>query len=98
MCCAFGTIVRQLIAKSVPSERLFGTDLQPRFLELGHELFGDWENSSATFVAGDTLKGDDGRLDVLNGRVDVIYASALFHLLKSEGQVKKKRRNGWCAS
>ncbi|KAB5515119.1 hypothetical protein GE09DRAFT_1160989 [Coniochaeta sp. 2T2.1] len=57
--CAFGTVVRQLIAEGVPSERLFGTDLQPRFLELGHELFRDQESSSATFVAGDMLKEDD---------------------------------------
>lgn len=90
--CAFGTVVRQLIAEGVPSERLFGTDLQPRLLELGHELFGDRENTSATFVAGDMLKEDDTRLDVLNGRIDIIYASAFFHLFEREDQSKAAKR------
>lgn len=92
MGCAFGTVVRQLIAEGVPSERLFGTDLQPRFLELGHQLFGDRENTSATFVAGDMLKEDDTRLDVLNGRIDIIYASAFFHLFEREDQSKAAKR------
>ena len=90
--CAFGTVVRQLVAEGVPGERLFGTDLQPRFLELGHELFRDQESNSATFVAGDMLREDDARLDVLDGRIDVIYASAFFHLFEREGQGKAARR------
>lgn len=90
--CAFGTVVRQLMAEGVSGERLFGTDLQPRFLELGHELFRDAGSSRATFVAGDMLKEGDTLLDVLDGRIDVIYASAFFHLFEREGQVKAARR------
>lgn len=90
--CAFGTVVRQLVVAGVPSGRLFGTDLQPRFLELGHELFRDRETSSATFVAGDMLKEDDTRLDALSGRIDVIYASAFFHLFEREDQVRAAKR------
>ncbi|KAJ9144790.1 hypothetical protein NKR19_g6310 [Coniochaeta hoffmannii] len=90
--CAFGTVVRQLVAEGVPGERLFGTDLQPRFLDLGYELFRDRESSSATFVAGDMLKEDDARLDVLNGRIDVIYASAFFHLFERQGQAEAAKR------
>ncbi|KAM7215947.1 hypothetical protein V8F06_008705 [Rhypophila decipiens] len=92
--CAFGTVVRQLNALGVSGERLFGTDLQPRFLDLGNELFRDGQSSSSgiTFVAGDMLDENDVRLDVLNGRIDIIYASAFFHLFEVQDQIKAAKR------
>ncbi|KAM7198367.1 hypothetical protein V8F33_005158 [Rhypophila sp. PSN 637] len=94
--CAFGTVVRQLNALGVSGERLFGTDLQPRFLELGNELFRDGQirsrSSGITFVAGDMLDENDVRLDVLNGRIDIIYASAFFHLFEAQDQIKAAKR------
>jgi hypothetical protein len=92
--CCLGLAVRQLIVGGVSSERLYGTDLQPRFLELGYELFcdGDRTRNMATFVAGDMLQENDARLDVLIGKVDVIYASAFFHLFERDGQVKVAKR------
>ena len=92
--CCLGLVVRQLIAEGVPSERLYGTDLQPHFLDLGHELFrdGDRSKSRATFVAGDMLREDDARLDELAGRIDIIYAAYFFHLFERDGQVKAAKR------
>lgn len=92
--CCLGSVVRQLITEGVPSERLYGTDLQPVFLDLGYELFRDRDRSKsrATFVAGDMLQEDDARLEVLTGRVDIVYASAFFHLFEREGQIKVAKR------
>ena len=88
--CCLGTVVRLLASQGVPSDRLYGTDLQAGFLDLGYELFGDRGWSLATYVAGDMLdESDDARLDdVLGGKVDIIYASAFFHLFEREGQLK----------
>lgn len=87
-------MVRQLITEGVSSERLYGTDVQPVFLDLGYELFRDrdWGKSRATFVAGDMLQEGDARLEELTGRVDIIHASAFFHLFEREGQIKVAKR------
>jgi ubiquinone/menaquinone biosynthesis C-methylase UbiE len=92
--CCLGHVVRQLIAEGVSSERLYGTDLQPRFLDLGYELFRDRNRSKnrATFVAGDMLLENDARLEELTGKVDIIYASAFFHLFEREAQIKTAKR------
>jgi len=92
--CCLGLVVRHLIAEGVPSERLYGTDLQPRFLDLGYDLFRDRDaaKSRATFVAGDMLVGNDAMLEELTGRVDIIYASYFFHLFEREDQIKAAKR------
>ncbi|KAK3315548.1 S-adenosyl-L-methionine-dependent methyltransferase, partial [Apodospora peruviana] len=92
--CCLGSLVRQLISDGVcRSDRLYGTDLQQRFLDLGYELFRDNDASNkATFVAGDMLDENDERLDVLTGKIDIIHAAAFFHLFEREGQVKAARR------
>jgi ubiquinone/menaquinone biosynthesis C-methylase UbiE len=92
--CCLGHVVRQLIAEGVSSERLYGTDLQPRFLDLGYELFRDRDRikNRATFVAGDMLQENDVRLEKLTGKVDIIYASAFFHLFEREDQIKAAKR------
>ncbi|KAK3344496.1 hypothetical protein B0T25DRAFT_557171 [Lasiosphaeria hispida] len=94
--CCLGVVVRQLIADGVSSERLYGTDLQPNFLDLGKELFrdGNPDRRGATFIAGDMLwDGDNGAaLNQLNGKIDVIYAASFFHLFEWEDQLKVAKR------
>ncbi|KAK4450332.1 hypothetical protein QBC34DRAFT_484552 [Podospora aff. communis PSN243] len=93
--CCFGQVIRQLIHAGVPSERLYGTDLQPRFLELGYDLFcdGDLEKSRATYVAGDMLADeDDAALDGLQGKIDIVYAASFFHLFEPGDQLKAAKR------
>lgn len=82
----------QLASQGVSDGRFYGTDLQARFLDLGYELFGDHGRGRATYVAGDMLDENDARLDVLAGEIDIIYASAFFHLFEREGQLKAAKR------
>lgn len=86
--CCLGQVIRHLIAEGISSERLYGTDLQPLFLDLGYDLFRDRSKNKATFIAGDMLQNSDPRLEILSGKVDIIYASAFFHLFEREAQVK----------
>ncbi|KAK8040097.1 hypothetical protein PG993_008508 [Apiospora rasikravindrae] len=90
--CCLGPVVRLLASEGVPGERLYGTDLQAGFLDLGYELFGDRGWSRATYLAGDILDESDVRLDAFRGKIDIIYASAFFHLFEREGQLKAAKR------
>ncbi|KAK3381857.1 hypothetical protein B0H63DRAFT_476736 [Podospora didyma] len=98
--CCLGTVIRHLVADlGVSSDRLYGTDLQPHFLDLGYELFRDRDpgKSRATFVAGDMLRdgndNDAGGLDhQLAGKIDVIYAAFFFHLFERGDQLRAAKR------
>ncbi|KAI0427182.1 hypothetical protein F5Y09DRAFT_350609 [Xylaria sp. FL1042] len=80
--CCLGHVIRQLIADGVSSERLYGIDLQARFLDLGYDLFRDRGSNRATLVSGNMLLDENPGLDKLIGKVDIIYASAFFHLFE----------------
>lgn len=92
--CCLGSVPRHLASEGVSSDRLYGTDLQPLFLDLGYELFrdGDKSKSQATYVAGDMLKEDDARLDVLTGKIDIVYAASFFHLFERDDQIRAAKR------
>ncbi|KAI1125128.1 hypothetical protein F5Y10DRAFT_13554 [Nemania abortiva] len=90
--CCLGHVIRQLSAEGIPSERLYGADLQARFLDFGYDLFRDRDSTRATFVAGDMLQENDPGLEELRGKFDIIYASAFFHLFEREDQLKAAKR------
>ncbi|KAJ1556188.1 hypothetical protein HK405_005505, partial [Cladochytrium tenue] len=60
--CQLGLTVRLMAVAGVDQNRLFGTDLEPRFLDLGYDLFKD-RGRGATYVAGDILKKEDVQLE-----------------------------------
>lgn len=90
--CGFGQALRQLRADGVVGKKLFGADIEPRFVELGYDLFRDADKLGATFVVGDLLDPDDQRLDVLAGRFTIIHADSFFHLLSWTQQVYIAKR------
>ncbi|KAI1317382.1 hypothetical protein F5Y16DRAFT_152903 [Xylariaceae sp. FL0255] len=92
MGCCLGHAVRQLIVEGVPSERLYGLDLQPRFLDFGYDLFCDRGKTKATYLSGDMLKDPDSKFEGLNGIIDIIYASAFFHLFERQDQIRTAKR------
>ncbi|KAH8176888.1 methyltransferase domain-containing protein [Sarocladium implicatum] len=78
--CCVAPFLRQLCAEGIPGRQLYGTDIEPRFFDLGYELFRDRKSLGATFVPGDMLDFDDTRLHALHGKVTIIHASSFFHL------------------
>ncbi|KAH9884340.1 hypothetical protein F4778DRAFT_763261 [Xylariomycetidae sp. FL2044] len=92
--CCVGLVLRQLNFDGVHSSRLYGTDIESRFVEAGYDLFKDRGKLKATFVTGDLLKqgsgGGDGdeRLDVLDGKMNIIHATSFFHLFTWDDQVR----------
>ncbi|OTA79129.1 hypothetical protein M434DRAFT_402129 [Hypoxylon sp. CO27-5] len=96
--CCVGQVLRQLAFDGVDSSRLYGTDLEPRFLEAGYDLFKDRDKFKATFVAGDMLNqcdednGGNRSLEVFDGKMNIIHATSFFHLFTWENQVRAARR------
>ncbi|KAI1102710.1 hypothetical protein F4804DRAFT_255314 [Jackrogersella minutella] len=96
--CCVGQVLRRLAFDGVVSSRLYGTDLEPRFLDAGYDLFKDRHKLKATFVAGDMLSqggenGDgDESLKVLDGKMTIIHATSFFHLFTWENQIRAARR------
>ncbi|KAK9413289.1 hypothetical protein SUNI508_02488 [Seiridium unicorne] len=98
MGCCIGQVLRQLVFDGVCSSRLFGADLEPRFMEMGYELFRDKKKLKSMFVAGDVLwdSGNDTTADdplkLLDGKMTIIHASSFFHLFGWDDQVRAAKR------
>lgn len=90
--CCFGQVLRHLLYDGAPAENLIGTDLYPKFIEQGYDLFKDEGKCGLKFVTGDMLNHSDPSLDVLDGKVDIIHGTFLFHLFNREEQIKLATR------
>ncbi|KAG6014704.1 hypothetical protein E4U43_006241 [Claviceps pusilla] len=85
--CCVGVVLRQLRHDGVEGSQLFGIDLHAKFLDIGYDLFQDQDSLGATFVVGDMLDPEDTRLDVMLGKVTIIYAGSFFHLFNWNQQL-----------
>src|SRR4051812_13987345 len=81
--CCFGQEIRQLILDGVPSANTYGGDRHSGFFDVGYDLFRDRESlHPTTFIAADVFDDASALVTELAGKVDVIYAGALFHLFR----------------
>ncbi|KAL0257749.1 hypothetical protein SLS55_006912 [Diplodia seriata] len=76
-----------------PPSSLYGSDLRPAFLTLGHALFLDEAKLPTTphFIAADILADPFSASPLhrqLGGTVSVVHASAFFHLFSREDQLR----------
>ena len=94
--CCFAQELRYLAHAGIPSDQLYGFDLEPRFYECGYELFRDRETLQATFVSGDVLakpnSGESGGLDTLVGQMDVVFANSFLHVWDWEDMIEATKR------
>lgn len=101
-----GQDLRYLVANGAPSDNMYGADIEPGFWEVGYELFKDRSTFRGRYLQSDILDGTgDAPLtsalrQQLYGKVDVIYAGAVFHLWDIDtqfevlkGLVELTRRN-----
>ncbi|KAL2821796.1 hypothetical protein BDW59DRAFT_181090 [Aspergillus cavernicola] len=82
--CCFGQDIRKLVHDGAPSENLIGVDTEPRFLDLGYQLFKDKDSLKAHFLTGDVLA--DNFLTEWRGKVDIIFLGSFLHLFSFEQQ------------
>ncbi|EMD36198.1 hypothetical protein CERSUDRAFT_84273 [Gelatoporia subvermispora B] len=98
--CCMGTDARKLVYDGYPASNVFACDISPRFIDLGHKLFGDTSTCPIRFLVSDILdvpvqfsrhragipKGPVARLELLAGSLNHIYAGALFDLFDEPTQ------------
>lgn len=91
--CCFGQEVRFLADQGIAGNQLFGCDLEQVFIDLGYRLFRDKDRLQAMFVVGD-LSADEVHINdseiaqKLNGMIDIVFASSLFHMWDWDTQFK----------
>jgi len=93
--CCMGTEIRQLLVEGAKKENVLGLDIQKEFIDIGIEMFGDdpsWkERFVITNVLEDDLSSQPRLTSFLAGGVDVLYCSAVYHLLCEEDTYKLTR-------
>lgn len=90
--CNMGTDLRRMNFDGANQENLYGLELENRFIELGYDLFNDRASNKMTFLTGNIL--DIAVIDQLNlqNKFDIIYSSAVIHLLNKD-DIKKLIQN-----
>lgn len=90
-----GQDIRKLVFDGADPSRIYGSDIVPEFISAGYDLFKDEDRLPRNhFICpGDIFdKSDDNNLSVLDGRVDILHATAVFHLFSYEQQAAVAER------
>ncbi|KAF9630887.1 putative methyltransferase domain-containing protein [Lasiodiplodia theobromae] len=92
--CCFGQELRKLAYDGAPPSSLYGSDLRPEFLTLGHTLFLDEAKLPASphFIAADVFDDASPLQQQLAGSVSVVQAQAFFHLFPRADQLRAAER------
>ena len=78
--------MRKLVYDGVPSESIYGIDIEPAFLDLSYELFRDRESLQSTLIAGD-LFNENLDLSSITGKMDMVNLTSFFHLFPRQKQI-----------
>lgn len=79
--CALGTDLRKIYLDGPKNQTLYGLDLENKFIELGYELFDDWQSNKIHFTTGNILEEETVERIRTQEHWDVIYSSSVIHLL-----------------
>ncbi|KAI2620788.1 hypothetical protein GGS21DRAFT_536556 [Xylaria nigripes] len=96
--CCLGQDLRKLVVDGALPHRLWASDIEPRFIELGFELFRDKNKLPRDhFLCPGNLFSDnedpsEDRLNLLNDRVTILHLAAVFHLFDLEDQKRVANR------
>ena len=86
--CCFAQDLRQLVHDGVACNRLYGIDIDRKFLDLGYELFLDRSTLESHFTAVDVLAPSAIHdLGGLNANIDIVWASSFLHLFPRPRQL-----------
>ncbi|KAI1382919.1 uncharacterized protein F4822DRAFT_86392 [Hypoxylon trugodes] len=85
----FSQDVRKLIYDGMPAHRLWASDIEPKFIDFGFELFRDAEKLSRDrfLCPGDLFSNStEDKFNVLDNRVTILHLTAVFHLFSFDDQ------------
>ena len=90
--CCFAQDLRQLVHDGVASNRLYGIDIDHKFIDLGYDLFLDRSTLDTHFLAVDVLEPSAAQdLAEVNAKIDIIWAASFFHLFPRPRQLQAAR-------
>lgn len=89
----FGQDLRRLAADGAPTDKLYATDIEGLFWDLGYDLFRDADRLRATFIEADALDTSPATSpllsdDRLRGKLSVVHSSHFLHLFPREDTLK----------
>lgn len=84
--CCFAQDIRKLIHDGAPGNNLYACDLEPKFLDLGYDLFCDRETCAAHLFACDIFAPNED-MRALEGKVDIIHAASFLHVFGWKEQI-----------
>jgi hypothetical protein len=79
--------IRQLVFDGTPSQNIYSSDFYSGYFPIGYKLFKDQDRLQTTFIEADILN-DTSKLIELEGKINIIYTSALFYLFGLREQKK----------
>ena len=85
--CCFAQDLRKLVYDGAPASSLYGVELESQYLDLGYELFLDKDTFGAKFILANVLD-EEGPLDELDGKMDIVHLGLFLHLFDLEEQRK----------
>lgn len=85
-----GQDLRRLAAGGAPTENMYGSDIEPRFWQLGYDLFGDRDKMKAKFISADIFD-PASPLSHYNGQFDIAFLGSLLHLWNWQQQADALR-------
>ncbi|KAL8969997.1 MAG: hypothetical protein Q9183_001725 [Haloplaca sp. 2 TL-2023] len=84
--CCFAQDIRKLAYDGAPTGNCTAVDLEPGFFSISEHLFQDRGRLGASFVGADIFDADEKLWAALEGKMDIVHASSLFHLFGLEKQ------------
>ncbi|KAI6083302.1 hypothetical protein F4821DRAFT_245101 [Hypoxylon rubiginosum] len=85
----FGQDLRKLVYDGAPVDRLWASDIEPKFIELGFKLFNDAQKlPNDHFLCPGNLLSDspEDKLRLLDDKVTILHMTAVFHLFSLADQ------------
>lgn len=89
-----GQDLRKLAFDGAPPSRLYGSDIEQAFIETGYELFRDEQKLPRNhfLCPADVFdESPENKLKILKDKVDILNASAVFHLFDEASQISVAR-------
>lgn len=80
-----------MVSHGAPAQNLYGLEVKQNFIDIGYDKFTDWKTLKVTFICADILSDSDA-VDELEGKIDIIYASSVFHGFNWDKQLKLATR------
>ncbi|KAI5917884.1 hypothetical protein F4810DRAFT_694364 [Camillea tinctor] len=81
-----GQDIRKLVADGVPSQNIYGAEIESPFIDLGYELWRDKDTLQAHLMQADALTLENSLRD-LQGTIDYVHLGMVLHVFDRPKQI-----------